>query len=92
MIRQVGFILICVLITGCGLIPGAGRLYSDYHKASYYAISGASKTRVKMDWGNPDEILKSYDLETWVYYDRQDGKTFKFNFDKKGRLVSTNIG
>lgn len=85
-------IFICLITAGCGLIPGAGRLYPDYHKASHYALYGASKTRVKMDWGQPDEVLNADGLETWIYHNRQDGKTFKFNFDKQGRLVFTNIG
>lgn len=84
-------IILAVFMYGCGIIPGGGRLFSDYHKASHYAVSGASKTKVKLDWGKPDEVIELDDGEIWIYHDRQDGKTFKFNFDKKGKLILTNI-
>jgi hypothetical protein len=84
-------IFVCVMANGCGLIPGGGRFFSDYHKTSQYVVSGASKTRVRMDWGKPDEIVETDEKETLIYFNRQDGKTFKFVFDKKGKLVLTNI-
>ena len=89
--RLVSFVVIFLAVSGCGIIPGGGRLFSDYHKASHYAVRGASQARVKMDWGKPDKVFQIDGGETWIYYDRQDGKTFKFTFDKKGKLILTNI-
>ncbi|HRZ39864.1 MAG TPA: hypothetical protein P5246_02540 [Candidatus Omnitrophota bacterium] len=66
-------------------------MFSDYQKTSQYMVSGASQTRVKFDWGKPDEIVEADSGESWVYRNRQDDKTFRFNFDKRGRLISSNI-
>ena len=89
--KIISILIISIILSGCGLIPGGGRFFSDYHRASQYVVSGASKTRVRMDWGKPDKILKTEKGESWVYSVRQDAKTFTFNFDSNDRLISTNI-
>ena len=79
------------LYCGCGIVPGGGRLYSDYEKTAHYTLSGASKFSVKSDWGTPDQVYETETGETWVYGNRQDGKTFQFHFDRRGALVSSRI-
>lgn len=91
MARIIILMLACIVWSSCGIVPGCGRLFSDSQKAGHYALSGATKTRVKMDWGKPDKILENDSSETWIYYNRQDGEAFKFAFNKKGMLVVTNI-
>jgi hypothetical protein len=54
-------------------------------------LSGSSQARVQADWGAPDKILYAETGEIWVYENRQDGKTFQFHFDGKGRLLSSRI-
>ena len=79
------------LFSGCGIVPGGGRLSSDYEKTAHYTLSGSSQLYVKADWGEPDEVITSDHGETWVYRNRQDGKTFSFNFSRKGVFVSSRI-
>ncbi len=91
MVRMFIVVVVLMVGSGCGLVPGSGRLFSDYQKTSHYMVSGASKMRVRMDWGSPDEIVQTEGGETWIYHDRQDGRTFKFLFNARGAVVSADI-
>ena len=79
------------LLSGCGALPGGGRMYSDYHNAQTYAEIGATRMKVRGDFGKPDEKLVNGIIETWVYTNRQKGSTFKFQFNPQGMLISTEI-
>lgn len=84
--------VLCIFISGCGVLPGGGRFYSDYNNVENYAIIGANRTKVRYDFGKPDVINDiNGTIEQWIYYKRQDGKTFTFDFNPQGQLVSTNI-
>lgn len=91
--KRLVLLLMCFALAGCGIIPGGGRLVSDYNKTSSYMMYGGSKTRVGWDFGKPDEKYVYEDKsEIWIYNDRQDGKTFAFVFSPKGAIVQSSVG
>ena len=55
-------------------------------------IFGGSKSRVRTDWGVPAKMEAQLDgTEVWTYESRQNGKTFVFYFDQRGKLIETSI-
>lgn len=80
--------LAALALSGCGLIPAYRRAQPDYLKAANVVLYGGSKRVVRSDWGEPDktELLED-GTEMWTYNDRQDGRTFIFYFNKKGKLI-----
>ncbi len=51
-----------------------------------------SKSLVETDWGSPSKTEVQEDgTEAWTYENRQDGRTFIFYFDKKGKLIGAHI-
>jgi len=89
-LKKISYILILVLlVSGCGLIPAYRRSLPDSQKVANMALYGGSKSRVKSDFGIPDEKREENELEIWVYHNREDGRTVEFSFDDRGRLVGT---
>jgi len=90
--RKIIITLIIFTFCGCGLVPAYRRSQPDFQKAANMLLSGGSKNMVRSDWGEPDkkEILED-GVEAWTYNNRQDGRTFIFYFDKKGRLIRAKI-
>jgi len=88
--KRLAIFIIChMLLVGCGLLPRGGGMVSDTQMAAGYILyGGCSKGRLKYDFGKPDEIQKTDETEIWIYHNRQEGRTFKFHFDKKGKLIS----
>lgn len=55
-------------------------------------LYGGSKNMVRSDWGEPDKKETLEDgTEAWTYNNRQDGRTFIFYFDRKGKLTGAKI-
>lgn len=85
-------ILSFYIISGCGLVPAYRRSQSDFQKASNMLLYGGSRNMVRSDWGEPDKKETLEDgREAWTYKNRQDGRTFIFYFDQKGKLTGANI-
>lgn len=86
-------IMISILtLYGCGLMPAYRRSQPDFLKASNMLLYGGSKNMVRSDWGEPDKKETLEDgTEAWTYNNRQDGRTFIFYFDRKGKLTGANI-
>ena len=91
--NKVGLIIIIILtLYGCGLVPAYRRSQPDFQKASNMLLYGGSKNMVRSDWGEPDNVQTMGDgTEAWAYNNRQDGRTFIFYFDKKGKLLGAKI-
>ena len=92
MVEKVAIILAILASFGCGLMPVYRRAQPDYLKAANMLLYGGSKKMIQSDWGQPDktEVLED-GVETWTYKNRQDGRTFIFYFNKKGKLIGSNI-
>ena len=90
--KKIIIILIVASLTGCGLIPAYRRAQSDYSKTSYMLMAGGSKGMVKSDWGAPDRItVLEHGIEIWTYENRENGKTFIFYFNERGRFARVQI-
>ncbi|HOX54482.1 MAG: hypothetical protein PHI86_00190 [Candidatus Omnitrophica bacterium] len=90
--KKILIVLVCLVLVGCGLCPAYMRSQSDYMKVSNIAIGGASKSRVKMMFGEPDskEVYEDKS-EKWIYKNREDNKTIVFLFTPSGAVGLTQI-